>query len=228
MAVTSRSGSRRDAIQTAVSTRPRLRGWLHTIAALLSVGGLVWLVTSAGSDEARVAAWVYGVAAILCYVTSSTYHVLARSERARAIMRRADHSMIYVLIAGSFTPVVLLAMHGWWRWIVGGAVWFGAVVGIGLAVAPTWRLPRFGFALYLILGWAGLAALPALAQDPVRLALVMTAGILYTVGAILFAWRRPRLLPTWFGYHEFWHGIGVAAGALLFAANLSLVAARVS
>jgi hemolysin III len=209
-----------------VTARPHLRGWLHAVAAALSVGALVWLVKSATSGEARLAAWVYGSAAVLCYATSSTYHVIARSDRARAFMRRADHSMIYVLIAGSFTPVFLLAMSGWWRWIVGGVVWLGALFGVALAVAPKWRLPRLGFALYLILGWAGVVAFPALARDPIRLALVVSAGLLYTVGAILFARQRPKLRPAWFGYHEFWHGIGITAGALLFFANLSLVAAR--
>src|SRR2546426_409982 len=90
--------------------RPRLRGRLHAIAAALSVGALAWLVRSAASIEATVAAWIYGMAAILCYLSSSAYHVMARSDRARALLRRADHSMIYVLIAGTFTPVCLLAM----------------------------------------------------------------------------------------------------------------------
>jgi len=205
---------------------PRLRGRLHAIAAVLSVAALVWLVRSAASAEAAVAAWIYGLAAVLCYLTSSTYHVLARSERARAVMRRADHSMIYVLIAGTFTPVCLLAMRGWWRWLIVGTVWLGAVVGVALSVSPTRRLPRFRIALYLILGWAGVAALPALAHHPVLLSFVVVAGLLYTVGAILFGLKRPTLRPRWFGYHEFWHSMGVAAGALLFVVNLSLIAAR--
>lgn len=204
--------------------RPRLRGRLHALAALLSIGALVWLVRSATSAEATFAAWVYGVAAVLCYLTSSAYHVVARSERARARMRRADHSMIYVLIAGTFTPVCLLAMHGWWRWIIFGVFWAVAFVGVGLCAPTRPRLPRFSVALYIILGWAALAALPALVHHPVRLALVIIAGILYTVGAILFGMQRPRLHPGWFGYHEFWHGMGIAAGALLFIVNLGLIA----
>jgi len=219
------SGSR-SSLPAPPLTRPRLRGRLHAVAAALSVGALVWLVRSAASMEARVAAWIYGVAAILCYLTSSTYHVVARSDRARALLRRADHSMIYVLIAGTFTPVCLLAMTGWWRWIFVAVVWLGACAGIALAVTPSNRLPRLAMALYLILGWAGVAAIPALSRRPTQLALVVMAGLLYTVGAILFARQRPRLRPTWFGYHEFWHSMGIAAGALLFIVNLSLVATR--
>lgn len=207
-----------------VMARPRLRGHLHAVAAALSVVALVWLVRSAASTEATIAAWVYGVAAVLCYVTSSSYHVVARSARARAVLRRADHAMIYVLIAGTFTPVCLLAMHSWLRWVIVVIVWLGAFVGFALSIAPRPLLPRFSVALYLILGWAGVTTLPALSTHPVRVVLVVVAGVLYTVGAILFGWQRPRLRPRWFGYHEFWHGIGVTAGVLLFVVNWSLIA----
>jgi hemolysin III len=202
--------------------RPYLRGQLHAIAAALSVGALVWLVRSAHSTEATVAAWVYGVAAVLCYLTSFSYHVLARSARARAVMRRADHSMIYVLIAGTFTPVCLLAMAGWWKWIIVVIAWVGAVVGVVLSVAA--RCPRLSIALYIILGWFGVTAMPALAHRPVHAALFIIAGMLYTLGAFLFGRQRPALRPRWFGYHEFWHGMGVTAGAALFIVNLSLIA----
>jgi hemolysin III len=205
--------------------RPRLRGRLHAIATALAIAALAWLVRSAASVQATVAAWIYGVSAVLCYLTSSLYHVVARTERTRALLRRADHSMIYVLIAGSFTPVCLLAMNGWWRWPLIGLVWLGALVGVGLAAPAQPRLPHFGIALYQILGWAGVTALPALAHHPVRVALVATAGLLYTGGAILFGRQRPVLHPGWFGYHEFWHSIGIVAGALVFAVNLSLIAA---
>jgi hemolysin III len=208
--------------------RPRLRGRLHAVATVLSLGALVLLVRSATSIEASLAAWIYGLAAVLCYLTSSTYHVAARSERARALWRRADHSMIYVLIAGTFTPVCLLGMAGWWRWILLVIVWLGAALGVGLAASPRPRLPRFRIALYLILGWAGMAAMPSLiAHRPFGAALVVLAGVLYTVGAVLFGRRRPALRPAWFGYHEFWHSMGIAAGALLFVVNLNLIAVPV-
>ena len=204
--------------------RPYLRGQLHAIAAALSIGALVWLVRSATSTEATVAAWVYGVAAVLCYLTSFSYHVLARSERARVVMRRADHSMIYVLIAGTFTPVCVLAMAGWWRWVIIAIVWLGAVLGGVLSVAA--RCPRFSVALYIILGWVGVTALPALAQRTLHVVLFVTAGVLYTLGAYLFGRQRPALRPRWFGYHEFWHGMGVTAGAALFVINWSLIAGQ--
>jgi hemolysin III len=205
--------------------RPRLRGRLHAVATALAVAALAWLVRSAASLEATVAAWVYGVSSVLCYLTSSLYHMVARTERVRALLRRADHSMIYLFIAGSFTPACLLTMSGWWRWALIGIVWLGALVGVGLSLPAQPRLPHFRVALYQILGWTGVAALPTLARDPLRAVLVATAGLLYTGGAILFGRQRPVLHPGWFGYHEFWHGIGIVAGTLIFVVNLSLIAA---
>jgi hemolysin III len=199
-----------------------LRGHLHGVAATVSVGALVTLVRAARSPEAKVAAWIYGIAAVLCYLTSFAYNALARSPRTRALMRRADHSMIYVLIAGSATPICLLAMHGWAQWAVMVCLWLGALIGVALCVVPNAKL---GPALYVILGWAGAAAAPSLVAQPDRLALLVASGVLYTIGAILFGLRLPRLLPAWFGYHEFWHAIGVAAGALLFVLNFDLIAA---
>jgi hemolysin III len=212
----------------APAVRPRLRGRLHAAAAALSVGALVWLVRSAGTTEALIAAWVYGVAALLCYGASTSYHVLARTDRARTLLRRADHSMIYVLIAGTITPICLLAMTGQYRWFIIGIVWVGALFGVMVALVPIRRLHHFGTALYLILGWAALATFPALSHHPTLLVLVVLAGLLYTVGAALFGSQRPKLRPAWFGYHEFWHCMVIAAGALLFAVNLSLVAGHTS
>jgi hemolysin III len=224
MALPPRHPRGRVVLPPGVPARPRLRGRVHAVAAALSVGALAWLVRSAATLEATVAAWIYGLAGVGCYLTSSIYHVAARTERARVILRRADHSMIYVLIAGTFTPPCLLAMGGWWRWTILAAVWLGSLGGITICVASNTRLHGLSVALYLVLGWVGVAVLPALSGHPLQMALVVIAGLLYTVGAILFGRQRPVLRPDWFGYHEFWHTIGVVAGALLFVVNLSLIA----
>jgi len=210
---------------TLLDDRPRLRGRLHLAAAVVSVAGLVWLVRSAASTEARVAAWIYGVAAVLLYLTSSTYHVFARTPRARRIMQRADHSMIYVLIAGTFTPVCMLAVNGAYRWGVLAAMWGGALAGVVIKVGFFDRFRKLGGALYIILGWAGIAVLPSLVHRPGLLMGILAAGVLYTGGAILFSLGKPMLSPRWFGYHELWHTFGVAAGGILYFANLSLVRA---
>lgn len=208
-----------------VLPRPYLRGRLHQLAAAASVVGLVFLVRSASTPRALAAAWIFGLASVLLYTTSSSYHVLAKSPTARRIMQRADHAMIFVLIAGSFTPSALLLMSDPWRWISMLVVWLGAACGVTLKLVALERFSKLGGALYIGLGWAGLMAFPALTRRPVALALFAIGGILYTVGAILFALHRPRLSPRWFGYHEVWHTFGVAAGGLLFAANLGLVRA---
>lgn len=214
-----------NAFYAELAARPRLRGFLHLLATLAAAAGLVVLVRSAHTTEARIGAWIYGVTSIGLYATSSSYHVFARTPRARSIMQRADHSMIYVLIAGSFTPVALLTLDGPLRVLALGTMWLGAVVGMLVKMVWFHRFSRFGFALYLILGWAGLLAFPALWSHRRALLFIAAGGILYTVGAVLFAMQRPRWKSSWFGYHELWHTFGVAAGALLFAANLGLVSA---
>jgi hemolysin III len=203
--------------------RPRLRGRLHQLAAVASAFGLLWLVRVAPSTQARIVAFVYGVSAILLYLTSTTYHVFSRSDAVRRVMRRLDHSMIYILIAGTFTPVCVLVMDGWFRWVVLTVVWAGAALGVALKLGTGLRFRRFGFALYLVLGWTGLLLLPSLLGQPLQLLLIVLAGVLYTVGAIMFSLRWPLRTSTWFGYHEVWHVFGVVAGALLFAVNLSII-----
>lgn len=210
-------------LEQSAFDRPRLRGRLHLLALVASVGGLVWLLRSAHTPSAIAAAWVYGSAAILLYLSSSTYHVFAKGPRSRRIMQRIDHSMIYVLIAGTFTPVCLLVLDGSWRWIALGAMWTGAICGILLKVLAFERWGKLASALYIVLGWAALGTLPALIQRPALLAQIAVGGVLYTVGAIFFALGRPVLSPRWFGYHEVWHTFVVAAGAVLFVANLGLV-----
>ena len=208
-----------------VFVRPHLRGRLHQLAFVAAVGGLVWLVRVAPTPRARVAAWIYGITAVLLYFTSAAYHVFARSPRTRRIMQRADHSMIFVLIAGTFTPICVLALAGPWRWLLLAGMWAGALTGVVVAVSALDRHRRLVFAMYLVLGWAGLACAPTLARRPGLFVLVIAAGALYTLGAILFAAHRPTLSPRWFGYHEVWHFFVVAAGVLLFVANLHLVSA---
>jgi hemolysin III len=205
--------------------RPRLRGRVHQLAFLASLGGLAWLISDAHGARAVVAAWVYGLTMVLLYCASSSYHLYARSPQARQVMQRIDHSMIYVFIAGTYTPVCLLALDGVWRWALLAIVGVGAITGVVLKVLALDRFPKLGFTLYLVLGWAVLVALPTLANRADLLMLAALGGFLYTIGAVLFALRRPRPVAVWFGYHEVWHLFGVAAGVAFFVLNRRLIAA---
>jgi hemolysin III len=203
--------------------RPLLRGRLHQVACVASVVGLIWMVESAPTARATAVAWVYGLASVLLYLTSSSYHVFAKSPRARRIMQRADHSMIFVLIAGTFTPLAVLGVQGPWKWAALVAVWLGALGGVAFKIIWLDRFPKLGGAMYIVVGWAGIVILPALWDQPGTLALIAAGGVLYTLGAILFALHKPILSERWFGYHEVWHAFGVAAGVVLFVANMGLV-----
>ena len=206
-------------------TNPRLRGQLHQVAALASVGAVVWLLSDARTDTGVIAASVYGLAMVLLYGTSATYHVYARAPRARRIMKRLDHSMIFVLIAGTYTPVCLLGLHGATRWALLGIVWSGALLGITVTTLAHDRFRNVCSVLYLVLGWAAVAAVPALARRPDDLlAVAFLGGLVYTVGAVLFALHWPRPVARWFGYHEFWHVCSLAGGAAFFVVNLRLIA----
>ena len=161
-----------------IPMRPLLRGRLHQVAFVASLFGLVSLVDAAATPRARAVAWVYGLASALLYLTSSTYHVFARSPRARRIMQRADHSMIFVLIAGTFTPLAVLGVAGPWKWAALVAVWLAALAGVVLKVVAIDRYPRLGGALYIVIGWAGVVVFPALSDRPGTLALVVVGGLL--------------------------------------------------
>jgi hemolysin III len=134
-------------------------------------------------------------------------------------MKRLDHSMIFVLIAGSYTPVAVLALHGPWEVVLLSVAWVGAAVGITLKMVRPDGLQVLTSILYMALGWLALVALPQLVRGMSlpELALMVTGGLLYTAGAIVFAARRPDPRPAVFGYHEIWHAFMVAAAACHYA-----------
>ncbi|MCB0963536.1 MAG: hemolysin III family protein, partial [Acidimicrobiales bacterium] len=164
-------------VDTSIPPKPILRGRLHQVAFLASVAGLIWLVHEAPTPRARTVAWVYGLASVLLYLTSSSYHVFARSPRARRIMQRADHSMIFVLIAGTFTPIAVLAVPHPWKWVALATVWAGAIGGIVLKCLAMDRYPRLGAAMYIVVGWAGAVIAPTLWHRPGTLALIAVGGV---------------------------------------------------
>jgi hemolysin III len=174
-----------------------------------------------------VAAALFALSLAGLFGTSATYHTGNWAPHVRARLQRMDHAMIFVLIAGSYTPITLLALQPAWGIALLTIVWTVAVVGVTLALLRFAALNRFGGYLYIGMGWIVVIALPAVitSLDPLELALLFAGGILYTVGAIALRLQRPNPRPLVFGYHEVWHGLTVAAAACHFTLIAMLVRA---
>jgi hemolysin III len=203
-----------------VDLRPRLRGVFHQYAFFVSLAFGALLVVGASGAGERTSAAVFATALAAMFGISALYHRVPWRPRARRWMRRLDHAAIYLLIAGTYTPVGFLAFSGAWRWTVLPVVWSGALVAIVLKLtwidAPKWLAATVGIAL----GWVGIVALPHLwvHTGPLGVALLAAGGLLYTVGAIVYARRRPDPVPSVFGYHELFHALVIAAAACQYAA----------
>jgi hemolysin III len=194
-----------------------MRGWLHFWSLVVAVLAGTALVAVAGAIKgvtAALATAVYGVAMLGLFGISALYHRRTwHTPRSRAVMRRLDHSMIFLFIAGTYTPVAVLAMTpSTARWVL-GVVWSGALAGVVLKMswpqAPSW----LGVPVYLALGWVAVFVLPDLLTNAgvAALVLLLAGGLLYTVGVVFYAARWPNPWPTTFGYHEFFHAATVLA-----------------
>jgi hemolysin III len=189
----------------------------HLTGALLSAAGLALLVTLAAL---YASAWhvvgfsIYGSAMVLLYTSSGLYHALRLGERGARALRRLDHIMIYLLIAGTYTPLCLVPLRGAWGWSLIGSVWGVALMGVVLKLA--WlEAPRWVSTLiYLVMGWAALAAIAPLVQSMPAggLAWLGLGGLFYSAGAVIYALKRPDPWPGRFGFHEIWH-LFVMAGS---------------
>lgn len=218
------SGSSPALLDVLTAARPLHRGRLHQVVFFLSIPAGLALVVLAPTPSARFGAAVYAISLTGLFGTSAAYHRLATTVRARGIMRRLDHAMIFVLIAGSYTPMCLLALQAPWRVAALALVWAGAVVGVVLKVVRLEAM-RLGNALYVVLGWAVLAILPQLSQRVERdtITLLAAGGVLYTLGAVVLRHRRPDPIPHVFGYHEVWHTLVVAAAICHYFMILGVV-----
>jgi hemolysin III len=200
--------------------KPRLRGVLHEAAFAVSLVTGTALVCLADGTRARAAAAVYAVSVALLFGTSAAFHRGSWSGRTFTVMQRLDHSMIFVLIAGTYTPFGLLLLSGTAQWVVLGVVWGGAAVGIVLRTLVH-RPARWLFtALYLALGWVAVAFFPQLleAGGAHVVALIVAGGVFYSLGAVVYATRRPDPSPRWFGFHEVFHALTLMAFAAHYAA----------
>jgi hemolysin III len=191
---------------------------MHTVAFFAAIPAGIVLIIGAKSTSATVGAAIYMAGLLLGFGTSAGYHRLAKSARAQEIMQRLDHSMIFVLIAGTYTPICLLAMPTAWGIPILCVAWAGAALGIVLKQFAFDRLKILEYSLYPILGWIVVIAMPVLWNrlTTAELVLLMAGGLLYTVGIPVLVKERPDPWPRTFGYHEIWHSFTIAAGVCHF------------
>ncbi|MGA9761386.1 MAG: hemolysin III family protein [Gaiellaceae bacterium] len=201
-------------------TKPRLRGVFHQWAFVAAIPLGVVLVLVTETTRGRVAAGVFAASVVLMFGASALYHRPDWSPGRRVWLRRLDHAGIYCLIAGSYTPVGLLGLRGAWQTVVLAIVWSGCAAAIFIRLfwntAPKWLSAAVGIAL----GWVGIVAMPEIYFN-LGLAcvlLILAGGLLYSVGAVIYATRRPDPWPAVFGYHEIFHLLIVIAVALQYAA----------
>jgi hemolysin III len=210
-------------VETAPSValaKPRLRGVLHKWAFFASLGLGLALVILAPGGRGTAAAAIYAASVAALFGTSALYHgVDWPTPGAARWMRRLDHTMIFVLIAGSFTPFMLLVLDGPLATVILIVVWAGAAAGALMKLlwidAPGWLVAL----IYVGLGWVGVGAFPGLLSELgiTPTAMVAGGGLLYTLGAIVYARKRPDPSPAIFGYHELFHLLVIAAAALQYA-----------
>ncbi len=211
--------------QISGAATPVLRGYLHLAGAIVAPYALLLLLFTADSPRGVIGGAIFGASLIALYSTSATYHILPLGRRLRGMMRRLDHSVIFVFIAGTYTPFALKLMSNAWAIpvlsVVGGLAGVGVIITLVAPTAPRWI--RVG--LYLALGWVGVVAISELvtALPWEAFAMLVLSGILFSVGGATYATRWPDPFPRVFGYHEIFHTLQVAATAVIYSVVASYV-----
>jgi hemolysin III len=191
--------------------KPRLRGWLHAVTAPLALAAGIVLIALAPTGPAVAAAAAFSASAVLLFTTSAIYHRGHWSARAEMRLKRLDHANIFFLIAGTYTPFAVLALHGETRIAMLAAVW-GAAIGGALFRVLWIDAPRWSYVpLYLGLGWAAGFVVPQLLHGvgSAAFTLIAVGGACYTAGAIIYGLKRPNPSPRWFGFHEVFHTLTI-------------------
>jgi len=200
--------------------KPRLRGWLHLASAPVTLAAGVVLVLLSPTSTTRLGSAVYAVCSVLLFTVSAVYHRGRWSPRVEAVLQRFDHANIFVFIAGTYTPFSLLLLRGTDRAVMLSVIWGGALLGVGFRVlwlgAPRWLYTP----IYIGLGWAAVFFLPQFAAGSERLGVALGAvvltlialgGALYTLGGVVYGFKRPNPWPRWFGFHEVFHTLTILA-----------------
>lgn len=202
--------------------RQPVSGLTHLLAAVAALGGWVALLLIGGLESpGRTAALsIYGLSLVLMFGASAAYHMAKAGPKGLRVLRKLDHSAIFLLIAGSYTPICVLRLEGFWRVGMLAVIWSLAFIGIGVKVfiveAPRWLTAG----VYVVMGWlAVLAVKPLLATLPVGALLWLAAGgLIYTLGAVVYILKKPDFIPGVFGFHEVWHIFVILAAIAHFIA----------
>jgi hemolysin III len=204
---------------------PRLRGVSHAVAFCVAVAAAIVVLVLAPTTRATVAVAIYGTGLIALFGGSALYHRWRGPARFKPVLQRIDHSTIFVFIAASYTPIALVVLHGALAWAILAVAWIGAAAGVVFSLG--WiEAPRVLVASsYVALGWVALIALPQLVGElrPAPLVLLVVGGVLYSVGAIVYATQRPDPWPRTFGFHEIFHALVIAAAAAQYVAVIGWV-----
>ena len=219
-----------DAAERVVdAVKPRLRGWLHAGTFPVALAGGIVLVAFSPTPEARLTTAIFSITAILLFGVSAIYHRGDWSPRTHATLKRLDHANIFLVIAGTYTPFTVLLLDDRTAQTLLWIVWAGALAGVAFRVfwigAPRWLYTP----VYIALGWVAALFLPAFLEQggPAVLTLVILGGAFYSIGAVVYASRRPNPSPRWFGFHEVFHAFTLLAFASHYIA-VSLIAYEVS
>ncbi len=195
--------------------KPKLRGWIHAITAPLALAACIVLTVLAPTTTLKIGSAVYLACSLLLFANSGVYHISNGHfpVKVSQLLRRIDHANIYLLIAGTYTPLALALMTPDHQRLVLGIIWVGAVIGMVANVcwitAPRWLFTI----LYVVLGWVAVWFIPELyrAGGAAIVVLIAAGGVIYTLGAVVYALKKPDPLPRWFGFHEIFHACTVAA-----------------
>ena len=200
--------------------KPRLRGWLHAGMFPVAVVGGIVLVVLAGTRNERISVAIFGLTGALLFGTSALFHRGLWSPRTYRLLRRMDHSNIFLIIAGTYTPFAVLALPTSKARVLLWMVWLGALAGVAFRVfwvgAPRWLYTP----VYVALGWVAVFYLPDLltGAGSAAVILIVIGGALYSVGALVYGTKRPNPYPGWFGFHEVFHALTIAAFTIHYVA----------
>jgi hemolysin III len=210
---------------TAEVRVPRLRGVSHAVAFFLAAGAALRAVAVAPAGPATVGVALYGAGLVALFGASALYHRWPARGRFKAVLQRFDHSIIFLFIAASYTPIALIVLRGQLAWVILGIAWTGAAAGVTFSLGWIEAPRRVIAGSYVALGWVALLALPKLLEQlgPEPLALLAGGGLLYSAGAVVYARQRPDPWPRWFGFHEIFHALVIVAAAAQYIALVGWV-----